>query len=211
MKYPKTLHLPDSPSRKESAFFTPYKNFEGTDLIITEKLDGANVGLSRRRLFSRSGETPKHSSFDRLKALHAAIRWRLPANITYYGEWCEAIHHFKYTRMSHDTTGRFFVFAIYDSYSEEFLSWSDTVYISKVMGLITVPPLAFSNEFKSFSDLRDSLYKFLDEPSALGGEREGVVIRKVNAFPVREFQNSVAKYAVNFSKGDVIEEGYTRQ
>lgn len=211
IKYPKTLHLPDSPSREEFKPYTPYKFFEGSDLVITEKLDGANVGFDRKGLFSRSGSTPSHSQFDRLKALHGDIRWQLPDDIVFFGEWCEAIHHFKYRRLSALAVDRLFIFGIYEKVSKEFLSWSDTVYITNAMGLNHVPVVAYSDDYRSFLDLRENLGMLLDRSSSLGYDKEGLIVRKVAPFSIDDFSANVAKYSVNFAKGDVIEQGYERQ
>ena len=58
---------------------------------------------------------------------------------------------------------------------------------------IPVVPVLFTGCFRSVSEIRAFLERAHGEPSALGGEREGVVLRLAREFPVSEFRDNVCK------------------
>lgn len=211
MKYPKTYHLPQSPGHDPEKPITPYKFFEGNDVVITEKMDGSNVGLCRDRVFSRSGDVPTHPSFDRLKAFHAQIRWHLPEDIIFFGEWCEAVHTYRYNRFNQDALGDgLLIFAVYEIPTGEFASWSEVEYLSYAMGLETVPIIAQRDYFSSFSSLRRFLPTMLEDTSVFGEKREGLVIRNVGAFHINDFNQNVAKFTHASKKGEHFGKNYER-
>ena len=58
---------------------------------------------------------------------------------------------------------------------------------------IPVVPVLFAGTFHTEDDLRDFIHSSHAQASALGGEREGVVIRLARSFPASEFSNCVCK------------------
>ena len=58
---------------------------------------------------------------------------------------------------------------------------------------IPVVPILFEGTFSTVADLRDFVSRAHAEPSALGGAREGVVIRAAYGFPAEEFRSNVCK------------------
>ena len=58
---------------------------------------------------------------------------------------------------------------------------------------IPVVPVLFKGCFRSVTDIRAFLDRAHGEPSALGGEREGVVLRLARGFPAAEFPDNVCK------------------
>jgi hypothetical protein len=65
MKYPRTPHLPWSPGgTSDDKRMLDVGPLLG-DVVITEKMDGSNVALSRENFFARShAQVPVHRSFD---------------------------------------------------------------------------------------------------------------------------------------------------
>ena len=58
---------------------------------------------------------------------------------------------------------------------------------------IPVVPVLFKGCFRSVAEIRAFVNRAHGEPSALGGEREGVVLRLAREFPVSEFRDNVCK------------------
>ena len=54
-------------------------------------------------------------------------------------------------------------------------------------------PALFRGVFRSLTDIRESLAHARTQPCALGGEREGVVLRMERAFPAPGFPEAVCK------------------
>jgi hypothetical protein len=131
-KYPRTRHLQGSRLQPgdEDLEAARFAEIEGRALVVEEKLDGANAGVSfdddgRLWLQSRGhhltgGYRERH--FDLLKtwaschkdALHAALGSRY----VMYGEWLYAKHTVFYDRLPH----YFMEFDVLDRYTGAFLS-----------------------------------------------------------------------------------------
>jgi hypothetical protein len=74
-------------SSKEDKIQNDVSNQIGRQLIMTEKMDGSNVCLTRDDLFARSHSGPaSHLSFDLLKAHHAAVEKNIPEHVEVFGE-----------------------------------------------------------------------------------------------------------------------------
>ena len=58
---------------------------------------------------------------------------------------------------------------------------------------IPVVPILFEGLFRSVGEIQSLVSKAHTEPSVLGGEREGIVIRLARAFPAEEFRYNVCK------------------
>ncbi len=98
VKFPRTPHVEGSalqPGDDDQPLFDEAQ-LAGTEVVVTEKLDGANVGLrfdptGRPWLFSRSHLLGNEVWFDRLKAQVAAsaAQWfeLLGSGVVLYGEW----------------------------------------------------------------------------------------------------------------------------
>lgn len=98
--------------------------FTQGDAVMTEKIDGSNVCLTRESLFARShSHEPEHASFDRLKARWPQFQYRIPDHVAIYGEWVYATHSITYNRLS----DYLIVFSVLDMEAEVWLSWDDTI------------------------------------------------------------------------------------
>ena len=131
LKYPRTPHLSGSRLQPgdDDLDQVPLAGLDGAWVVIEEKLDGSNAGISfdtagRLRLQSRGhvlGGGPNEWQFDRLKAWSAAHRDQLWAILgdryVCYGEWLAATHTIFY-----DALPDFFVeFDVWDRIEECFL------------------------------------------------------------------------------------------
>jgi hypothetical protein len=113
-KYPRTRHIEGSGLQADDdPVVAPWSELAGRHLVVEEKVDGANCGVSfgrdgRLRLQSRGHYLtggPRERQFDLLKgwaAAHAAGLWeRLGDRYVLYGEWCYGKHSVFYTDLPH--------------------------------------------------------------------------------------------------------------
>lgn len=191
-KYPRTFHLPYSPgATKEDRIARDVSRLVGKHLLLTEKMDGSNVCLTREAVFARSHNgPPTHPSFDLLKAHHSQVRFDIPEHVEIFGEWLYAVHSIKYNRLPSYLQ----VFAVRDGTS--WWSWEDTREMANEIMASTVPAI-FDFVPSSEDDLRSkvevvTVHNFF-KPSC-GSDREGIVVRPVGDFWQDEFETSVLKW-----------------
>ena len=182
MKYPKTLHLPWSPSvLTDDKVLKTTNCFKNRKIVITEKMDGENTTICFEKAYARSIDSSNHPSRDWIKALWARIRYDIPECWKICGENMYAKHSIKYT----DLQSYFLVFAIYTE-KNQFLSWEETKSMSKKLDLETVPELYIGEydekEIRKFDSIIES------------GNKEGYVIRNTDRFYYEYFSKNVAKY-----------------
>jgi hypothetical protein len=130
-KYPRTRHVEGSglqPGDDPQA--APFAELAGHHLVVEEKMDGANCGLSfdtggRLRLQSRGhylAGGPRERQFEWLKswaARYAADLWALLGDrYVLYGEWLYGKHSIFYTDLPH----YLLEFDIYDMHEDVFLA-----------------------------------------------------------------------------------------
>lgn len=131
-KYPRTHHLEGSRRQPgdEDLAAVPFARLAGRFLVVEEKLDGANAGLSfdaegrlwlqSRGHFLTGGEREKH--YDLFKSwahVHAAaLREALGDRHVLYGEWLYAKHTVFYDQLPH----YFLEFDVLDTHAGDFLS-----------------------------------------------------------------------------------------
>ena len=132
LKYPRTPHISGSRLQPGDEDLTqlPFREIEPHYLVIEEKVDGSNAGISfgedgglllqSRGHFLRGG--PRERQFDLFKAWagchEAALRDLLGARYVMYGEWAFAKHTIFYDALPH----YFLEFDIFDRETGEFLS-----------------------------------------------------------------------------------------
>ncbi len=187
-KIPSYMHLPWSPEdARDQKFMTEREFYEEARIsseasIVTEKLDGSNVRLTRNAVHSRSRRDPSYDWYDRLKSQHAEWGWRIPENTVLYGEWMYAEHSIHYT----DLTNYLYIFLALDLDEMRWLSWEETVDLAGDIGVETAPvidryPSGFDEELEPEGE------------SHYGPTREGYVVRTEVGFPWYEFKRCVAK------------------
>ncbi|GIJ50643.1 DNA ligase III [Virgisporangium aliadipatigenens] len=151
-KYPRTPHLEGSRLQPGDADLAqvPFVEIAGRQLVVEEKLDGANAAVSfdddgTLRLQSRGHYLtggPRERQFAPLKAwasvVAGALRPRLGARYVLYGEWLYAKHTMFYDALPH----YFCEFDVYDREEDAFLSTGRRGELLDGTGVVSVPVLA---------------------------------------------------------------------
>lgn len=173
-KYPRTHPIEGSRLQPgdEDLEAVSFADLEGKHLVVEEKLDGSNSGISfeqgRLRLqsrghFLRGG--PSERQFALLKTWatshQAALREVLGERYVLYGEWLYAKHTVFYDRLPH----YFMEFDVLDTEVDRFLSTNARRALLEGLHVVSVPVLS-EGSIASLEDLRAlmgrSLYKSAD-------------------------------------------------
>lgn len=192
-KYPSTPHWPWSEKvHREDTLHDNPEFFVGKKVIITEKLDGGNTCLWNGDVYARSVSSPADEPWFAMVKKHHAWKTnkRDLRNIAIYGEDLYGVHSIEYDPLRESETFR--IFAVRED--NRFCSWARTSIVAhNVLNVLTVPVLA-EGDFGSVEEITDFFRRELKQPSALGGEREGFVMRIAGAFHADAFQEHVCKY-----------------
>jgi hypothetical protein len=151
LKYPRTRHLEGSRLQPgdEDLDCVPFSELAGKFLVVEEKLDGANAGLSfdedgTLRLQSRGhyltgGAREKHFNlFKQWAGCHATILFeRLGSRYILYGEWLHAKHTIFYDVLPHF----FLEFDLWDRQENVFLSTTRRRELLVGLPIVSVPVL----------------------------------------------------------------------
>jgi len=151
------------------------------DVVVEEKLDGANLGLS----LTPDGSLRAQNRGQYLAEPHAGQFARLPAwlaqhgegllavlkpNLILFGEWCAARHSLDYAALP----DWFLLFDVYDRAAGRFWSTHRRNALAIGAGLVTVPPVLYGKasvaSLKQLVATKQSHYR--------EGPLEGVVIRR---------------------------------
>jgi hypothetical protein len=181
-KYPRTTHLPWSPgvSKDDKVIKSTY-NFVGKRVIITEKLDGENSGITYGSIHARSLDSKDHPSRHWLKNTYGYLTYILDPNMKIFGENVFAEHSIHYKNL----LSYFYAFSVI--YKSTVLSWDDTVSELNKLQMVHVPVI--------YDGLWDNIiFKNIKVGSTEKGEMEGYVVRLANSFDVDDFSKSIAKY-----------------
>jgi RNA ligase len=190
-KYPRSFHLPWSPGgTSDDKRLRDVSALVGAEIVITEKCDGSNLTYTRSSVFSRSHSGPPgHPSFHIAKATHARIAHLLSDGVSVFCEYCYAVHSIAYEALPSYSL----VFGVRDDVEGIWWDWDMTVMQAEALGLPTVP-LLFRGVVSTEDELRSLTASLAREPSALGGPREGVVVRRAGQFSDSEFSRSLGKW-----------------
>lgn len=190
-KYPRSFHLPWSPGgTSDDKRMLDVSGLINVDLVITEKCDGSNLTYTRDHVFSRShARPPVHPSFDLAKATHAQIRSQLAPEQSLFCEYCYAVHSLEYEALPSYSL----VFGVRDDARKVWWEWAMVEAQAEALGLPTVP-VVFRGAVSSERELRLLTDDLAHEPSAFGGDREGVVVRVAAEFGDDAFPRSLAKW-----------------
>lgn len=190
-KYNRTFHMPYSPGgTNDDKRATSVESLIGRPIVITEKMDGSNTSLEADGCYARThAGAPTHASFDGLKALHANIRYKIPQRVQLFGEWCYAQHSISYSELP----GYFMLFNVRELLEKPFwASWAEVKLWAEEIEVPTVPVL-FEGSVQSEDKLKELVESFMNQPSACGGIREGVVVRYAMEFSEDQFSACVMK------------------
>ena len=172
LKYPRTPHLGDSrvqpgdePARVDCS------HLSGCHLVIEEKVDGANAGLSfdeagslllqSRGHYLTGGGREKHFAlFKSWASCHQkALHQRLGSRYQLYGEWLYAKHTIFYDRLPH----YFLEFDLFDRERNLFLDTPSRQAVLEGLPVVSVPVLFQGPAPESLNSwIRPSLYKSED-------------------------------------------------
>jgi hypothetical protein len=202
-KYNRTYHLPWSPgSTNDDRISNSVDTLLGKEIVITEKLDGENCGMTKDGVYARSHSSFTISPWSReVRQLHSILKHDLSDDVFLFGENMEGIHSIEYT----DMTSYLYIFGVRDN--NKWLSWEEVEEYSYLLDVPTVPVL-FRGIANSYDELRSIVNNLVEQPSSLGGKREGVVVRNSESFDNSEFSDNVMKWV---RKGHVqTDEHWTR-
>lgn len=198
IKYPTTPYLPFSPqwrnpetSKEDEAFLDNVDCFLGAPLIITTKMDGSNVQMTRRHVAARNGVVANHKSFDYLKYLHAQkYSHMIPEDLQVFGEWLYAKHSIHYTG-NLSLRNYLQIFGIYNQKTRLWGSWIDVQKMAWILDVPTVPVLKTVRYEKEWQLVQDVMNIAQD---VIKQGHEGIVIRINFPFHYGQFNDHVAKY-----------------
>ena len=189
LKYPRTPYWPYSPTigRGDTVHPDP-ERFAGCPVVVTEKLDGSNVLIHRGRVYGRSvGDESANKWMAMVKKHHA---WKVTEpDIYLYGEDIYGVHSIEYGAVREEET--FYAFALRDS-KGGFRSMAALERFAAERS-IPVVPVIYRGTFPSIDEMRVLLQCEHEKQSALGGEREGMVVRIAEGFASDKFARSVCK------------------
>lgn len=184
IKYPKTLHFSWSENlQNDDRMLEDDDVFVGKTVVVTEKLDGENTGMTSEVCHARSLDSRDHASRHWVKGLHGQIRSEIPYGWKIFGENVFAKHSIFYTELD----SYFYVFSVWTE-ENRCLSWSDTEDFAEMLGLRVVPVLYCGpwNE--------EAIKSCWTGVSKFGSEQEGYVVRNFESFHYDDFERNVAKF-----------------
>lgn len=194
-KYQRTFHLPYSPGcTDDDKIASSSSLLIGSEIVITEKLDGENCGMTNKGVYARSHTSFTISPWARaVREIQSKIGYQIPNEMYLFGENMEGIHSIEYERLE----SYFYLFGVREMGPRDpypyWLSWDEVEEYAFLLDLKTVPVL-FRGTVNSEEELRKIVEDLVKQPSSLGGEREGVVVRSASKFPDDDFELCVQKW-----------------
>lgn len=183
IKYPRTFHLPFSPSvSSDDKVLDSTAYFEGKEVVATVKLDGENTTLYSDNLHARSLDSAHHPTQNWLRQWHAGIAHEIPTGWRFCGEYLYAKHSILYKNLK----SYFYLFSIWDE-NNVCLSWDHTKQIAEMLNIPT--PTELYRGLWDENKLRGLYQSVVD-----CDECEGFVVRTTESFPYKDFAKNVAKF-----------------
>lgn len=183
-RFPHTPHLAwlgaGAPRRDKLLAAAEAKRLLSSEVIVEEKIDGANLGLS----VSESGVLRGQNRGSYLELNASAGQWKplkrwlaerecplvaaLAPHLTLFGEWCYAVHSVHYTRLP----DWFLAFDVYDREKHEFWSVDRRNDLAKRLGVAVVPELG-----RGHFEL-EGIKQLLGRSQLTDGPPEGLYVRR---------------------------------
>ncbi|MER5279265.1 RNA ligase family protein [Streptomyces sp. NPDC002809] len=180
--YPRTPHLPWSPgATSDDVRIGDLSALTGSQVVVTEKLDGENTTLYADGLHARSLDSAHHPSRGWVKALQGRVGPRIPSGWRICGENVFARHSIPYE----DLASHFYGFSVWDG--EVCLGWDRTVDFLRDLGIPT-PAVLWRGVFDARAE------KALRALRPDTERQEGYVVRPAEGFPAAAFGRRVAKW-----------------
>lgn len=183
IKYPRTYHLPWSlGATADDKTLKDTSQFDGHEVVITEKLDGENTSLYTDGLHARSLDSRNHPSRNWIKNDWATKSWELPESDRIVGENMFAVHSIKYNNLES------YFYGLSYWQGDKCLDWDSTVKAINAFGY-PVPMEIWRGKWneKTARWLAGTLVRHQDVC-------EGYVVRITDSFQYDDFKSSVAKY-----------------
>lgn len=184
-KYPRTFHLPWSPSvASDDKVMRSTASMQGRRVIGTIKMDGENTTFYRDHFHARSIDGRHHPSRDSVKAFWNSIAYDIPEDWRICGENLFAVHSIEYNDLAHV----FYGFSVWnernialpwDEGADNTLEWFD---------LLGIHPVE-----KVYDGIYDEAEMRRVAGDVIDGGHEGVVFRVADAIPYSEFSSLAAK------------------
>ncbi len=205
-KYPRTFHLPWSPgATKDDRKLVTAEHFLNVPVVVTEKMDGSNLCMTKMAVFARSHNgPPTHESFNVAKSLHAQVCHSIPDGVSVFGEYVFAVHSIRYSELP----GYFLVFGVREDSTGKWWDWDTTEALAGELGFPTVPvwlkssqilapdnKLYWKGQYETEKQLEtETKLEYLFHNGGMGHYEkcEGYVVRLAGEFT--DFEKSVAKY-----------------
>lgn len=206
-KFPRIPHLPFSPgATPDDERVGDMREFLGYPVVLTEKMDGANVCLTSETVYARSHSGPATGRmFDELKAYHARVRHLILPEISVFAEWCKAVHTIEYAA---ENFPRLFVIAVRNDHVASWLGWEYTSYWAGRLGAAPVPTIEVA-QFENASQFERTVRAAAERRSCWQApRREGVVVRPVSGVADSLFGSHFAKFVnEEFKAGEQLSAG----
>ncbi|KAL1412984.1 hypothetical protein Q8F55_000733 [Vanrija albida] len=186
LKFPRTPHLLNlGASTADDVVLADFDELTGA-LVVEEKIDGANMGLSldfdgairaqNRSHWVSSADHAQFKPLDPWVAAHGPALRRIlgadaqfPERFILYGEWVVARHSIHYTALP----GAFLAFDLYDRVEARFLSRRALARVLAGSGIPQVPLIAEASRLTR----EDVLHMVQGASAFTEGRREGVYVR----------------------------------
>lgn len=179
-KYPRTWHLPASPGATSDDKRMRTTDGLSGELVVTEKMDGGNITLSREYFHARSTDASAQPWDYPAKALWAGVRHLIPEDVRFSAESLYARRSVAYDGLPN------FLMVFGAWRGTTLLSWDETVELAESLGLPVVPVLYRG------SDLRDALAAWSAQKDI--STSEGFVVRTADPIELAEFGARVGKW-----------------
>ena len=189
-KYNRTYHLFFSPgATNDDRISNSVDSLLGKEIIITEKLDGENTGMTNDGVYARSHATFTTSPWSReVRQLHnIKVKGQLEDGVYLFGENMEGIHSIEYKKLE----SFFYIFGVRDN--NIWTPWEKVEEYSYLLDIPTVPVL-FKGVVNTEKELKGLVNTLVTKPSQLGGQIEGVVVRNSFLFHNDDFAENVMKW-----------------
>lgn len=185
-KYPRTPHLPGSPSLVGQEYTWDFDFSSG--LIITEKMDGENITMYNDKVHARSLDSRHREDQDLAKAFWAKRCGEIPLGMRVCAEYLYAKHSIHYDSLPDYVLG----ISVWDG--QKCLSWPDTLEWFELLDITPVPVLKEIKNDTSIEAVVSSAKETWETACGGASKSEGFVIRSSAAFDLRDFSANVGKW-----------------
>lgn len=187
-KYNRTYHFKWSEgATSDDRIQLDISHLIGKEIVITEKLDGSNSGLSTQGVYARSHSQVSSNPWDRvLWEKYYLIKNDILENQFLFIENMYGIHSIEYNNLK----SYYYMFGIRENTT--WVSWDDICDIGFLLD-IPIVPILFRGIINSEKELIKLSSEMSKGTSKLGGEREGCVVRLASSFEDDDFSKSLLK------------------